>query len=149
MVSKAEWNSSSNVEPQSCKPLNPMCCQREKKPSFYHLGTPTTAAQPPFQPQYVFDNVFSTYISGFHTMCSEFAICMLCAPVETPTMHVTVMFTLTLLCCHLSLCVFSHKKCMPKTWVTPRRLHVRMRQAYTLSYHHTALNFKSPPPWNS
>lgn len=36
----------------------------EKKLSFCRLGAPTTAARPPFQPQYVSDNVFFTHISS-------------------------------------------------------------------------------------
>lgn len=38
----------------------------------FTVGTPTTAAQPPFQPQYVFDYVLFTYISAFYMMCSKF-----------------------------------------------------------------------------
>lgn len=45
---------------------------RKKGTSFYHLGTPTTAVQPPFQPQYVFDNVLFTNVNAFHTVCREF-----------------------------------------------------------------------------
>lgn len=37
----------------------------------FTIGTPTTAAQPPFQSQYVFDYVLFTNISAFHTMCSD------------------------------------------------------------------------------
>lgn len=38
----------------------------------FTVGTPTTAAQPPFQPQYVYDYVLFTYISTFYMMWSKF-----------------------------------------------------------------------------
>lgn len=43
----------------------------------FTIGTPTTAAQPPFQPQYVFVYVLFTNTSDFHPVCSEFTfLCM-------------------------------------------------------------------------
>ena len=44
----------------------------------FTVGTPTTAVQPPFQPQYVSYYVLLTYISAFHTLCCESTsvICM-------------------------------------------------------------------------
>lgn len=38
----------------------------------FTVGTPTTAAQPPFQPQYVSDYVFFTSIHASHIKCCEF-----------------------------------------------------------------------------
>lgn len=38
----------------------------------FTVGTPTTAAQPPFQPQYVFDYALFATVSAFHTTCREF-----------------------------------------------------------------------------
>ena len=59
----------------------------------FTVGTPTTAAQPPFQPQYVFDYVLFTNISASHTcMCSDFTFgvsrCMHCVYVYIHDVHV-------------------------------------------------------------
>lgn len=48
--------------------------------SLFTVGTPTTAAQPPFQPQYVSDYVFFTSIHASHIKCCEFTS-------ELPRLH--------------------------------------------------------------
>ena len=94
---------------------------RKKETYFYPftVGTPTTAAQPPFQPQYVSDFVFFANISAFHAVCCESTFwrtssCMRRVCVYIHDVHV----------CNLNISVFVSHACQIAV-----SLHVRVRRA--------------------